>query len=35
MHKVWVGDYKTYDEAKRQAAALKKKFNLSSIVVSR
>jgi hypothetical protein len=35
LHKVWVGEYKTYDEAKKQTAVLKEKFNLSSIVVSR
>ncbi len=35
MHKVWVGEFQTYDEAKRSAVEIKKKFNLSSIVVSR
>ncbi|HVN47345.1 MAG TPA: SPOR domain-containing protein, partial [Bacteroidota bacterium] len=35
MHKVWVGEFQNYDEAKRSALDIKKKFNLSSIVVSR
>jgi hypothetical protein len=35
LHKVWVGEFKTYDEAKRFTAEIKKKFNLTSMVVSR
>ena len=35
LHKVWVGEFQTYDEAKRFTAEIKKKFNLTSIVVSR
>lgn len=35
LHKVWVGEFQSYDEAKRSAVEIKKKFNLSSIVVSR
>ncbi len=35
LHKVWVGEFQTYDEAKEFAAEVKKKFNLSSMVVSR
>ncbi len=35
LHKVWVGEFQTYDEAKRFTAEIKKKFNLTAIVVSR
>jgi tetratricopeptide (TPR) repeat protein len=35
LHKVWVGEFQTYDEAKRSSLEIKKKFNLASIVVSR
>ena len=35
LHKVWVGEFQTYDEAKRFTVELKNKFNLTSIVVSR
>lgn len=35
LYKVWVGEYQTYEEAKRFTAEIKKKFNLISIVVSR
>jgi cell division septation protein DedD len=35
LHKVWVGEFQTYDEAKRFTKEIKRKFNLSSIVVSR
>lgn len=35
MHKVWVGEFQTYDEAKRVTGEIRKKFNLESIVVSR
>jgi cell division septation protein DedD len=35
LHKVWVGEFQTYDEAKRFTADIKKKFNLSAMVVSR
>jgi len=35
MHKVWVGEFQTYDEARRFTAEIKSKFNLASIVVSR
>jgi tetratricopeptide (TPR) repeat protein len=35
FHKVWVGEFKTYDEAKQLTVKIKSKFNLSSIVVSR
>jgi hypothetical protein len=35
LHKVWVGEFQTYEEAKRFNAEIKKKFNLTSIVVSR
>ena len=35
LHKVWVGEFQTYDEAKRFTAEIRKKFNLESIVVSR
>lgn len=35
LHKVWVGEFESYDEAKRFSGEIKKKFNLDSIVVSR
>lgn len=35
LHKVWVGEFQTYDEARRFTAEIKKKFSLASIVVSR
>ena len=35
LHRVWVGEFQTYDEAKRFTVEIKKKFNLNSIVVSR
>jgi outer membrane protein assembly factor BamD (BamD/ComL family) len=35
LHKVWVGEFQTYDEAKKFTLEIKKKFNLTSIVVSR
>jgi cell division septation protein DedD len=35
LHKVWVGEYKTYEEAKHLTEEIKKKYNLVSIVVSR
>jgi len=35
IHKVWVGEFATYEEAKKLSAEVKKRFNLSSIVVSR
>jgi tetratricopeptide (TPR) repeat protein len=35
LHRVWVGEFQTYDEAKRFTIEIKKKFNLNSIVVSR
>jgi cell division septation protein DedD len=35
LHKVWVGEFQTYDEAKKLTAEIKQKFNLSSMVVSR
>jgi tetratricopeptide (TPR) repeat protein len=35
LHKVWVGEFQTYDEAKQFAAKVKKKFNLTAMVVSR
>ena len=35
LHKVWVGEFQTYDEAKKISAQIKSKFGLSSIVVSR
>ncbi|MBI2620028.1 MAG: SPOR domain-containing protein [Ignavibacteriales bacterium] len=35
LHKVWVGEFQTYDDAKRFTAEIRKKFNLESIVVSR
>jgi len=35
LHKVWVGEFQTYDEAKQFTLEIKNKFNLTSIVVSR
>jgi tetratricopeptide (TPR) repeat protein len=35
LHRVWVGEFQSQDEARRFAAEIKKKFNLDSIVVSR
>ena len=35
LHKVWVGEFQTYNEAKQFAAEVKKKFNLTVMVVSR
>jgi tetratricopeptide (TPR) repeat protein len=35
LHKVWVGEFQTYNEAKQFAAKVKKKFNLIAMVVSR
>lgn len=35
LHKVWVGEFPTQEEAKRFSAELKNKFNLESMVVSR
>jgi hypothetical protein len=35
LHKVWVGEFQTIDEARRFNAEIKSKFNLTSIVVSR
>ena len=35
LYKVWVGEFQTYDEAKKFNAQIKSKFNLTSIVVSR
>jgi len=35
LHKVWVGEYRTYDEAKAVSSELKEKFGLNAIVVSR
>lgn len=35
LHKVWVGEFQSYEEAKKLSAEIKKRFNLSSIVVSR
>jgi tetratricopeptide (TPR) repeat protein len=35
LHKVWVGEFQTYIEAKHFAAKIKKKFNLIAMVVSR
>lgn len=35
LHKVWVGEFGTYDEAKRFTQEIKRKYNLESIVVSR
>lgn len=35
LHKVWVGEFQTYEDAKRFTGEIRKKFNLESIVVSR
>jgi tetratricopeptide (TPR) repeat protein len=35
LHKVWVGEFQTYNEAKQFTKEIKSKFNLKSIVVSR
>ncbi len=35
LHKVWVGEFQSVDEAKRFTAEIRKKFGLNSIVVSR
>jgi len=35
LHKVWVGEFQTYDEARQFTAEIKSKFNLTSMVVSR
>ncbi|MEX0602111.1 MAG: SPOR domain-containing protein [Bacteroidota bacterium] len=35
LHKVWVGEFQTYDDAKRFTGEIKRLFNLESIVVSR
>jgi cell division protein FtsN len=35
LYKVWVGEFQTYDEAKRFTVEIKNRFNLTSIVVSR
>jgi tetratricopeptide (TPR) repeat protein len=35
LHKVWVGEFQTYNEAKQFATKVKKKFNLTVMVVSR
>ena len=35
LHKVWVGEFQTYEEAKKVSAEVRSKFNLASIVVSR
>jgi len=35
LHKVWVGEFQTQDEAKRFGNEIKKRFNLDSMVVSR
>ena len=35
LHKVWVGEFQTYKEAKQFTLEIKNRFNLSSIVVSR
>ena len=35
LHKVWVGEFQTYTEAKQFAVKIKKKFNLTAMVVSR
>jgi cell division septation protein DedD len=35
LYKVWVGEFQSYDEAKRFSGEIKKKFGLESIVVSR
>jgi len=35
LHKVWVGEFQTYEDAKRFTAEIRRKFSLESIVVSR
>jgi hypothetical protein len=35
LHKVWVGEFQTYDEAKRFTEEIRRTFHLESIVVSR
>jgi hypothetical protein len=35
LHKVWVGEFQTYDEAKKFTVEINNRFNLTSIVVSR
>ena len=35
LHKVWVGEFQTQDEARRFGGEIKKKFNLDAMVVSR
>ncbi|MCI0707821.1 MAG: SPOR domain-containing protein [Ignavibacteriae bacterium] len=35
LHKVWVGEFQTQDDARRLSSEIKKKFNLESMVVSR
>jgi hypothetical protein len=35
LHKVWVGEFRTYDSAKRFAGEIKSKYNIDSIVVTR
>ncbi len=35
LYKVWVGEFQTYDEAKKFSLEIKNKFNLACIVVSR
>ena len=35
LHKVWVGEFKTFNEARQFGVEVKKKFNLESMVVSR
>jgi cell division septation protein DedD len=35
LHKVWVGEFKTFGEARQFGVEVKKKFNLESMVVSR
>jgi len=35
LHKVWVGEFQTYEDAKRFTGEIRSKFNLESIVVSR
>lgn len=35
LHKVWVGEFQSYEDAKRFTAEIRRKFSLESIVVSR
>ncbi|MBE0558199.1 MAG: SPOR domain-containing protein, partial [Proteobacteria bacterium] len=35
LHKVWVGEFRTYDSAKRFTEEIKSKYNIESIVVTR